>query len=130
MNAVDAVIHSLQAVGRLPPDYSLGMPKCTVPANPKSLIGREEEVDLVVAGLQKHRCVIMSGEPGEGKTALAQKVVRDLWERGDLPGGAYTVDLAGGTVTLLCQLCRGCTGWPRCELAGSPKSFLWLHRGV
>ena len=58
----------------------------------------------VLAGLQKDRCVIISGGPGEGKTALAQKVVWDMWERGELHGGAYPVNLAGERFLLLKRL--------------------------
>ena len=94
-SAVEAVIHCLQALGRLPEGYSLGKPRCFVPINPSSLIGRVEEEHQVLDGLQKHRCVIISGGPGEGKTALAQKVVWDMWERGEAPGGVYPVNLAG-----------------------------------
>ncbi len=71
------------------------MPRCFVPSNPCSLFGRAEEEQQVLDGLQKHRCVIISGGPGEGKTALAQKVVWDMWERRELPGGACPVNLAG-----------------------------------
>ena len=97
-SAVEAVIRCLVDVGRLPKGYSLGMPRCHVPSNPCSLIGRAEEVQQVLKSLQEHRCVIISGGPGEGKTALAQKVVWDMWERGELPGGAYPVNLAGTLV--------------------------------
>ena len=68
------------------------MPRCCVPSNAGSLLGRAKEEQEVLAGLQKNRCVMISGGPGEGKTALAQKVV---WERGELHGGAYPVNLAG-----------------------------------
>ena len=105
MNAVDPVIQCLQGVGRLPEEYSLGMPQCHVPCNPRSLIGREDEEGLVREGLQTKRCVIISGKPGEGKTALAQKVVWDMWERKELPGGAYRVDVAGESVLSLLQRC-------------------------
>ena len=93
--AVEAVIRCLVDVGRLPQDYTLCMPRCFVPSNPCSLIGQAEEEQRVLDGLQKHRCVTISGGPGGGKTALAQKVVWDMWERGELPGGASPVNLAG-----------------------------------
>ena len=41
------------------------------------------------------RCVVISGGPGEGKSALAQAAVWQLREQAMLPGGAYTVNLAG-----------------------------------
>ena len=100
-SAVEAVIRCLQVVGRLPEGYSLGMPRCFVPSNPCSLIGRAKEEQQVLDGLQKNRCVIISGGPGEGKSALAQKVVWDMWERGELPGGAYPVNLAGADHSFL-----------------------------
>ena len=73
----------------------MAIPRCCVPSNAGSLLGRAKEEQEVLAGLQKNRCVIISGGPGEGKTALAQKVVWDMWERGELQGGAYPVNVAG-----------------------------------
>ena len=99
-HAADAVTRCLQAEGRLPEGYSLTMPRCFVPSNPGSLLGQAKEQQEVLDGLQKNRCVIISGGPGEGKTAMAQKVVWDLWERGELPGGAYPVNLAGTRLSL------------------------------
>ena len=129
MNAVDPVIHCLQAVGRLPEDYSLGMPQCHVPCNPRSLMGREEEEGCVLKGLQTKRCVIISGKPGEGKTALAQKGVWDMWERGELPGGAYCVDLAGESGMSFLQRCPALQ---ELYASGCSASFQlpFLHRGI
>ena len=76
------------------------MARCFVPSNPGSLLGRAKEQQEVLDALERHRCVIISGRPGEGKTALAQQVVWDLWERGELPGGAYPVNLPGDCLPL------------------------------
>ena len=94
--AVDSVIRCLQQAGRLPQGYSLGKPQCYVPANARPLIGRDEELQQVLKGLLGDtRCVVISGGPGEGKSALAQAAVWQLREQAMLPGGAYTVNLAG-----------------------------------
>jgi hypothetical protein len=93
--AVRAVIRCLQAVGRLPENYSLGMPQCHVPSNAHRLIGRHTELEAVLDGLRERRCIVISGGPGEGKTTLAQEAVWRLWEQKALPGGAYAVDLTG-----------------------------------
>jgi Cdc6-like AAA superfamily ATPase len=93
--AVRAVIRSLQVVGRLPENYSLGMPQCHVPSNAHRLVGRQAELQELLDGLRERRCVVISGGPGEGKTALAQEAVQTLWSKKALPGGAYVVDLNG-----------------------------------
>ena len=94
--AVDSVIRCLQEAGRLPQGYSLGKPQCHVPANARWLIGREQELQEVLKGLEGNtRCVVISGGPGEGKSALAQAAVWQLRDQGKLPGGAYCVNLAG-----------------------------------
>ena len=49
--------------------------------------------------------VSISGGPGEGKTALAQKVVWDMWEGGSLSAGALPLNLAGQLLLTLC--CAG-----------------------
>ena len=94
--AVEAVIRCLQEAGRLPLGYSLGKPQCHVPANARRLIGRERELQQVLEGLEGDtRCVVISGGPGEGKTALAQAAVWQLRDQGKLPGGACSLNLAG-----------------------------------
>ena len=100
--AVDSVIDCLQKAGRLIPGYSLGMPQCHVPANVRRLIGRERELQQVLAGLDGDaRCMVIQGGPGEGKSALAQAAVWQLREHGKVPGGAYLVNLAGDSRCLL-----------------------------
>ena len=100
--AVDAVINCLKRAGRLPLDYSKGKPKCHVTANARKLIGREQELQQVLSGLEGDtRCVVISGGPGEGKSALAQAAAWQLRKQGKLPGGAYTVNLAGNIVIFL-----------------------------
>ena len=73
------------------------MPHCCVPANTCNLIGRTKEEQQLKDGLRKWNSAIVSisGGPGEGKTALAQKVVWDMWEGRSLSAGAYTLNLAG-----------------------------------
>jgi predicted ATP-dependent serine protease len=93
--AVRAVIRCLQVVGRLPENYSLGMPQCHVPSNAHRLVGRQAELQELLDGLRERGCVVISGGPGEGKTALAQEAVQTLWSKRALPGGAYVVDLNG-----------------------------------
>ncbi len=67
----------------------------TSSAKRAKLVGREAELEAVLKGLHAKRCVIFTGGPGEGRTALALEAVQSLLDQEALPGGALTVDLAG-----------------------------------
>ena len=124
MNAVDPVIHCLQAVGRLPEDYSLGMPQCHVPCNPRSLMGREEEEGLCTERsadqeVCHHQRQAWGGQDGPG----TESVCGTCGSAGELPGGAYCVDLAGESGMSFLQRCPALQElyckWLLCKLSAS-----------
>ena len=98
-SAVDSVIDCLISIGKLPQGYSPkqigsnGLARKT-----RVLFGREEEL----ARLRERLCdpkhfpaAVIRGGCGDGKSALAMELGMQMWEAGELPGGAYLIDLAG-----------------------------------
>ena len=76
--------------------YRATAPVCrhNLPPRPQIFLGREREmVDTNRALLGKERVVVLRGEGGIGKTALAREVAAWQAERGRFPGGVAWVDL-------------------------------------
>jgi predicted ATPase/class 3 adenylate cyclase len=63
-----------------------------LPTSPDEFIGREREVEAVVALVRRHRLVTLTGVGGVGKTRLALQVAETLVE--EFPDGVYFVSLA------------------------------------
>jgi DNA-binding response OmpR family regulator len=81
-------LHTVRHVGyRL----QLELPRTNLPPAPP-LRYRDEELARCLDALQQHRCLLITGAPGSGKTRLAEQVCRTLAERP--PGRASTE--AGG----------------------------------
>lgn len=62
-----------------------------LPSRSKSLVGRQQISDEIVALLGRHRLVTLTGAGGVGKTALAIDVADRM--RGHFPDGAWIVEL-------------------------------------
>ena len=97
--AVESVIECLISTGRLPQGYS---PKQFgsnwLARKTPVLFGREGELERLRGRLcdPKHfPAAVIRGGCGDGKSALAMELGMQLWEAGELPGGAYLIDLAG-----------------------------------
>ncbi|KAK9805263.1 hypothetical protein WJX72_009625 [[Myrmecia] bisecta] len=93
VEAVNTVIKFLKEAGCLPPDYGGGPQNCVLRMH-SQLLGRDSELQQVLAYLKEHRWAAIVGGPGEGKSALAAELVHTLYADGQLPGGAYPVDLS------------------------------------
>jgi predicted ATPase/DNA-binding SARP family transcriptional activator len=74
------------------PDVIPRSSRGNLPATVSSLIGRDEEIDLVVGLLQGHRLVTLTGPGGVGKSRLAIAAAEAARDR--FPGGAWLVELA------------------------------------
>ncbi len=107
--AVDSVIECLISIGKLPQGYS---PK-QIGSNwlrrkTPVLFGREEELTwlrgTLCAPIKTFPAAVIRGGCGDGKSALAMELGMQLYEAGEIPGGAYLIDLAGG-----CSPATSCT---------------------
>jgi predicted ATPase/class 3 adenylate cyclase len=78
--------------GHFPPLASLNRAKHNLPVQTSSFVGREREVDALVAAVRQHRLVTVVGFGGMGKTRLALQAAAQL---GDGDGdGVWLIDLA------------------------------------
>jgi predicted ATPase/DNA-binding SARP family transcriptional activator len=68
-------------------------PRDNLPLPLTSFVGRSDDIESCRSVLSEHRCVTLTGPGGVGKTRLALEVATTL--AGELPGGAWLVDLAG-----------------------------------
>ena len=63
-----------------------------LPASTSSFVGRHDQLDELVAALEDHRLVTLTGPGGIGKTRLAVEAAHSVV--GDYPDGAWLVELA------------------------------------
>jgi predicted ATPase/DNA-binding SARP family transcriptional activator len=63
-----------------------------LPAEPTRLVGRAEELGLLAGRLRLNRLVTLTGPGGVGKTRLAMRVARELWDEFD--GEVFVTELA------------------------------------
>jgi predicted ATPase/DNA-binding SARP family transcriptional activator len=78
--------------GEFPPLQSLDTRRHNLPVALTSFVGREQELDEVLALLQGSRLLTLAGTGGAGKTRLALQVAAAFLGR--LPDGAWFVELA------------------------------------
>lgn len=71
---------------------SLGRSGARLPVQRSSMVGRDEELARVVALIESHRCVTLTGVGGVGKTRLALAAAAELLDRFD--DGVFFVELA------------------------------------
>lgn len=99
MLAMDGIIECLKSIGRLPQNYSpTGVIPCFLARKTPDLFGREQELSWLRGRLcasGKFPAAVIRGGCGDGKSALAMELGMQLYETGEIPGGAYLVDLAG-----------------------------------
>ena len=65
------------------------------------LVGRDEEVQVLLETLEARKTVVVWGGPGEGKSAVAAEAACRLWESGGAPGGVVRADFAGASAVAL-----------------------------
>ena len=78
-----------------PPISSLNTSTGWLPDVASTIIGREAEIDTVLASVDEHTLVSLVGPSGVGKTRLALHCAAQM--RSSFPDGAWFVDLAGVT---------------------------------
>lgn len=64
-----------------------------VTSKASQLVGRQEEVQVALHGLNDKQCLFIHGNPGLGKAALAHEAIQQLSEGGAVKRRPYTVDL-------------------------------------
>lgn len=98
--AVEGVISCLIRIGKLHPGYSADRRAPNFLARKTDLLhGRDEEMRWLLERLatdSAFSAVVIYGGAGDGKSAIAMEFGMQLYEAGQLPGGAYVVNMAGG----------------------------------
>lgn len=81
--------------GQVPrlPEVTRAAGEVRLPDLDADIVGREHDVDVVAAALDRHRFVTLTGAGGSGKTTLAVAAARSVAPR--FPGGVWFVDLVG-----------------------------------
>ncbi len=72
--------------------------RTNLPTFETSFVGRERETADLLAAVDQHRLVTLTGAGGSGKTRLAAQVASELLDR--FPGGLWFVDLLGTNQSL------------------------------
>ena len=103
---VERVVKQLKDLGRVPRDYVLTQGRrpalWTLSRTTDSLVGREDEVEVVLASLRQHGAAVIWGGPGEGKTTVAMEAAARLHV--DEPAlSAFKIDMRGERAALLCS---------------------------
>lgn len=102
---VDTCVAHLKRMRRLPEhfqhrsaaDWKASHSVVDMPPHP--VVGRQQDIqDIKAKVLSNTRLLVLWGGAGEGKTTLARTVACELFREGQLPGGAYLVDLYGEIV--------------------------------
>ena len=75
-----------------PPPRSVAVAVANLPPELTSFVGREDEMDRLLAALAEHRVVTLTGPGGTGKTRLSVRAARQA--AAEHPGGVYFVPLA------------------------------------
>jgi hypothetical protein len=95
----EVVVKRLVELGQLPVGFAMGSTavhwdRVLLGPMPDIVVGRQEEVQALIAGLQGPGAAVLVAGPGEGKSTVAMAAAQDLCERGWCPGGAYVLDFA------------------------------------
>ena len=95
---MDRVLHKLKDLGRVPRDCTRrqGHPQALwmLSSTTKELVGRHDEVEVVLASLRDCGAAVIWGGPGEGKTTVAMEAAAQLRER-EPALSAFEVDMRG-----------------------------------
>jgi MoxR-like ATPase len=100
------VLQELKHLDRVPRDFVLT--ECRRPAvwtltrTTDSLVGREVEVEAVLASLQQHGAAVIWGGPGEGKTTIAIEAAARLREC-EPALSAFELDMRSEHAPLTCD---------------------------
>lgn len=97
-------VAALKLMKLLPPDYTLRDPRrlpMFVSKPDNVIVGRVNELESVHRGLLQQKRLVVIGGPGEGKTALARSVTRQLYNEGCFPAGAFEVDMTGASTAIV-----------------------------
>ena len=79
-------------VDSFPRLHTLTAARGNLPASTSSFVGRHDQLEELVADLDDHRLVTLTGPGGVGKTRLAVEAAHSVV--GDFPDGAWLVELA------------------------------------
>jgi hypothetical protein len=97
--AVKGVISCLIRIGKLHPEYIADRVAPNFLARKTELLhGRDEEMRWLQERLGTERtfsAAVIRGGAGDGKSAIAMEFGMQLYEAGQLPGGAYVVNMTG-----------------------------------
>ena len=104
---VERVLQKLKDLGRVPRGFVRSPARrpamWTLSQTTNSLVGREGEVEVVVASLRQHGSAVVWGGPGEGKTTIAMEAATRL--RGHEPDlSAFELDMRGKQAAMM-QTC-------------------------
>ena len=97
---VNHVINHLKDIGRLASDYSAQssdsrLEPVFLTLLTDRMVGRDRELQEVCKAVRQKRHVAIVGDPGEGKSTLANEAGLQLWESRSCPAGVFRVDLQG-----------------------------------
>ncbi|KAB2350251.1 AfsR/SARP family transcriptional regulator [Actinomadura rudentiformis] len=102
----------------------------TLPGEPSSLVGREQDVTAVVAALRECRLLTLTGPGGVGKTRLALQAADHAAEH--YPDGVWWCELApvndGAAVVHAMAAATGARQQPTCSVEQSLVAFLAPRR--
>ena len=93
---VDRVEEKLKALGRVPSGFVRGARSVawTLSRMTTALVGRETEVQDVLASLRQHGAAVIWGGPGEGKSTIAMEAAARLHADNSVLG-AFELDMRG-----------------------------------
>ncbi len=121
---VKRVEQKLKDVGRVPRDFVRNPGRrpavWTLSRTTTSLIGREDEVQLVFTSLRQHGAAVIAGGPGEGKTTIAMEAAARLREK--KPNlSAFELDMRGE------RAAAKCGHRPDVTVYFLPRALLQMH---
>ena len=124
--------HTLTQVRSLKATPSRRGDHYALPPLPEVLFGREKDVQKAVACLSEGgsgRVVVVVGEPGEGKLAVAAQALKSLYDGGQALGGVWHCSLQGaGTQDEMCSRLVGGLSKVRTGLDTTLSEPLTLRR--